>query len=83
MLIQEMKQTFSLYTQFTDYEVTSSQMRITLGYLEIAVKIGKEITLTQLHIHNATLLPEADASAFKLFLEENLQIFSEDVDCFQ
>lgn len=41
------------------------------------MRISEEITLSQLLIYTATLLLEADASAFKLFFrEKNLQIFS-------
>lgn len=84
MCLFEKLGSFSLCTQFTDYKVTSSQMRITLGILGNSVKISKEVTLTLLHIHTATLLPEADASALKLFLsEKNLQIFFESVNFFQ
>lgn len=77
-----MNQSFSLYAQFTDDEVSGSQMRKAWEYLEIAMKVSKKITLTQLHIHTATMLSEAGVSAFKLFFLEKrifkyfLRVFS-------
>lgn len=50
-------------------------------YLDMAVKISKKIALTLLHIHTATLLSEADVSAFKLFFLEK-RIFKYFRGCF-